>query len=80
MKIGDNEQHYQKQYEELLKEKRMNPILTISPEGEIREVMTLRDHFAGLAMQGLIADHVLEAIPRLAFEMADAMLKQRGLK
>lgn len=60
-------------------EKRCSNMLTISPTGEIREVMTLRDHFAGLAMQGLIADHVLEAVPRLAFEMADAMLKQRSL-
>jgi len=61
----------------------INPMMTISPTGEIREVMTLRDHFAGLAMQGLLTaelvgeysnDHVAE----IAYVIADAMLKERN--
>ena len=51
--------------------------------------MTLRDHFAGLAMQGVLideaiheeADHAaewLEKIAKASYEMADAMLKERN--
>jgi len=55
---------------------------TIKSEG-----MTLRDHFAGLAMQGLYAsgkasDFSKEAIEIdavLFYNIADAMLKQREL-
>ena len=40
--------------------------------------MTLRDYFATAAMQGLIARGVgPESIPRLAYEYADKMLKER---
>jgi len=46
--------------------------------------MTLRDHFAGLAMQGLIADGVVpelsaEVIAEMSFAMANAMLVERNL-
>ena len=46
--------------------------------------MTLRDHFAGLAMQGLIADGVVpelsaRVIAEMAFAMANAMLEERNL-
>lgn len=37
--------------------------------------MTLRDHFAGLAMQAYVMD---EAIAQYAYKMADAMLKERN--
>ena len=43
-----------------------------------KKTITLRDHFAGLAMQGLIAsgwDN--ERVGNLAYNMADAMLKER---
>ena len=52
--------------------------------------MTLRDHFAGLAMQALLRDnkmvalrddHVIEiwrGIPNDAYLIADAMLKERN--
>jgi hypothetical protein len=48
--------------------------------------MSLRDHFAGLAMQGILAgDHpitheldALKSVPRSAYEFADAMLKARS--
>lgn len=46
--------------------------------------MTLRDYFAAMAMQGLIASNDegagdrLEDIPRYAYDIADAMLKARG--
>jgi hypothetical protein len=49
--------------------------------------MTLRDHYAGLAMQGLLAglladgqDIQWEEISRNAYWQADAMLKARGAK
>jgi hypothetical protein len=39
--------------------------------------MTLRDHYAGLAMQGLIGDHIrnFDLLAIEAQQMADAMLK-----
>jgi len=41
--------------------------------------MTLRDHFAGLAMQALIAatHATADDTPTLAYEIADAMLEAR---
>ena len=39
--------------------------------------MTLRDHFAGLAMQALIDnDGLFSEIPTQAYTIADAMLKE----
>lgn len=64
---------------------------TISPTGEIREVMTLRDHFAGLAMQSLMplywdtiteyadVSEMMKSHVEAAYEYADAMLEQRSL-
>jgi len=41
--------------------------------------MTLRDYFAGLAMQGLIDnDSLFSEIPLQAYALADAMLKERS--
>jgi len=46
--------------------------------------MTLRDHYAGLAMQGILAQPVSDSysgwdcIPVDAYKMADAMLKERS--
>ena len=45
---------------------------------DLREGISLRDHFAGLAMQGLIAagwDN--ERVGNLAYNIADAMLVER---
>ncbi len=43
--------------------------------------MTLRDYFAGQAMEGMLADHTVNAKPDriayLAYRMADAMLVER---
>ena len=43
--------------------------------------MTLRDYFAGLAMQALLRDddviEIWRRIPADAYEMADVMLKER---
>ena len=46
--------------------------------------MTLLDHFAGLAMQGIIKDYCVEAndsiqntVAKMSYEMAAAMLKER---
>ena len=51
--------------------------------------MTLRDHFAGLAMQGLVAPQhadllpfvrelLTKAVTECSYELADAMLKARS--
>lgn len=44
--------------------------------------MTMRDYFAGLAMQALLRDddviEIWRGIPADAYEMADAMLKGRN--
>ena len=45
--------------------------------------MTMRDHFAGLAMQGLIAadvDYSNELLVNYAYILADAMLLERVKK
>lgn len=40
--------------------------------------MTLRDHFAGLAMQGMVAtSNNMDDIAQSAYDMADAMLAER---
>ena len=41
--------------------------------------ITIRDHFAGLAMQGIISTSSKNAhiIPKLAYDMADEMLNER---
>ena len=50
---------------------------------DLREGISLRDHFASLAMQGLLAADVRvvwdnESIADLAYDQADAMLERRG--
>jgi len=43
--------------------------------------ITLRDHFAGLAMQGLTVHNIRESYTEMAeksYTMADAMLKERA--
>lgn len=43
--------------------------------------ITLRDHFAGLAMQGILAmddDIDFKYISSVAYSMADAMIKERN--
>lgn len=52
--------------------------------GEYGRGMTLRDYFAAKAMQSLLTsieagnEHQVSLIPNIAYEMADAMLKERG--
>ena len=47
---------------------------------DIREGISLRDHFAGLAMQGLIAHKLgIASLPKVAYQIADAMLEERML-
>ena len=47
------------------------------------EGMTLRDYFAAKAMQGLLIgiesgkEHQAALIPKIAYDMADVMLKER---
>jgi hypothetical protein len=45
------------------------------------ESLTLRDHFAGLAMQGLTVHNIRESYAEMAeksYTMADAMLQERA--
>jgi hypothetical protein len=47
--------------------------------GFVRD-MTLRDHYAGLAVQAMFGDHVrnFDLLAIEAYQMADAMLKARA--
>jgi hypothetical protein len=51
--------------------------------GKPQEGMTLRDYFAAKAMQSLLMsiesgnEHQVSLIPNIAYEMADAMMKER---
>ena len=69
-----------KKFEKIVKEQ----IKTLKLEQETKDT-ELRDHFAGLAMQGLIAADVRvvwdnESIADLAYDQADAMLAERERK
>jgi hypothetical protein len=63
-------------------------VLGIDGHGEYMPLqgMTLRDYFAGKAMEGILASntehehedaHIFDAIAEAAYKMADAMLKAR---
>jgi len=52
-----------------------------SGQTTISEGMDLRDWFAGIAMQALIDnDFLFSEMPAMAYELADAMMKQRNYK
>jgi hypothetical protein len=57
----------------------------ISAQGEYsQEGMTLRDYFANSAMQGILSNNELKSLNpnyyvETAYQIADAMLKQREL-
>ena len=67
-----------------------DPVWMVDPNwmqktGGYAKDMTLRDHFAGMAMQGLVArtdwdTDSLDFYSVWAYEMADAMLKAREEK
>ena len=67
-----------------------DPVWMVDPNwmqktGGYAKDMTLRDHFAGMAMQGLVArtdwdTDSLDFYSGWAYEMADAMLKAREAK
>lgn len=52
----------------------------IEKTGGFAKDKTLRDEFAGRAMQGLLGDHVrnFDLLAIEAYQMADAMLKARN--
>lgn len=56
----------------------------MAKNGGFAKDMTLRDHFAGLVLQGFVAAPDCgwseEEIPKRAYAMADAMLKERDAK
>ena len=45
----------------------------------IKDNISLRDHFAGLAMQGFVSlnEYNTDMIVKLSYDMADAMLAER---
>ena len=51
----------------------------MAKNGGFAKDMTMRDHYAGLAMQSLLGDHVrnFDLLAIEAYQMADAMLKAR---
>jgi len=54
-----------------------------SGQTSIEEGMDLRDWFAGIALQGLLASDVnspLEMFVKQSYRVADAMMKQRNKK
>jgi len=54
-------------------------LLQAQKEYSDREAMTLRDHFAGLAMQTLPKTSPdMETLARMSYVMADAMLAERN--
>ncbi len=53
----------------------INPLHSV--DGQIYEGLTKREYFAGLAMQGYLANgHPLEMIIRDSIDTADALLKE----
>jgi hypothetical protein len=61
-----------------------NPVEMVDPNwmqktGGYARDMTMRDEFAGRAMQGLIGDHIrnFDLLATEAYQMAEAMLKER---
>lgn len=61
----------------------MNDAATDHRTPKTKRNLALRDHFAGLAMQGIIIeaqDPNFEWIAHTAYKMADAMLKRRKRK
>ena len=54
----------------------------LKKNGGFAKDLTVRDHFAGLAMQGLLGDHVrnFDLLAIEAYQMADAMLAAREAK
>jgi hypothetical protein len=51
----------------------------MSKTGGYAKDMTMRDHYAGLAMQAMFGDHVrnFDLLAIEVYQMADAMLKAR---
>lgn len=52
-------------------------------DADVHEGMSLRDHFAGLAMQALITHYGLEGtkktLTETSYELADTMLEERSI-
>jgi hypothetical protein len=48
-----------------------------TPDTIVNEGMTLRDYFAAKAMQALMPTNYIDSNAKVAYQMADAMLKAR---
>ena len=71
-----------KDIHELARERFAEDTTWMEKTGGYAKDMTLRDHFAGLAMQGFLTTRKLncpdDAISQDAYNLADAMLKERS--
>jgi len=58
------------------------PAVPIQHDSYFQTGMSLRDWFAGMAMQGMMSNHQIvtpvEIIARHSFDVADAMLKEKA--
>lgn len=59
-------------------EKKCNELNGIGDNPKINKGITLRDYFAGMAMQVLIKDFGIESTAQKAYSYADAMLAERS--
>ena len=68
------------QYEEFLAQQKQMLVSAINETNSASQQDSLRDYFAGLAMQGVIASgwRDLFEVAKYAYEVADAMLETRG--
>ena len=67
---------------ELEMEEHDKHITWMTKNGGFAKDMTMRDHYAGLAMQGMFGDHVrnFDLLAIEAYQMADAMIAAREAK
>ena len=80
--MSEEKTKYEKIVELLMHENNTLKAALLESERRLDNGMTMRDHFAVLAMQGYVRDQEQtqvsnEAIAQWAYELADAMLKAR---
>jgi len=63
--------------EEFLEQQKRIMIDAINETSNKNPTEGLRDYFAGLAMQAILADDHYDYVARVAYSMADAMLEER---
>lgn len=77
---GDSTKYFG--FDNLLKQfKEVHEVKPTQNEPINNQGLTVRDYFATHAMEGMVTDVVVDAqkIARMAYELADAMMKERGI-